>query len=56
MRAAVGYGPGPRALALQLKYGRRTGHAATAAKLMRRHLPRDAELLVPVPLHRWRLS
>ncbi|MGJ3625836.1 hypothetical protein AB5I41_00510 [Sphingomonas sp. MMS24-JH45] len=40
VRAAVGYGPGPRALALQLKYGRRTGHAATAAKLMRRHLPR----------------
>jgi ComF family protein len=55
VRAAVAYGPVPRALALGLKYGRRTGYAATAARLMRRHVPDDAELLVPVPLHRWRL-
>ncbi len=55
VRAAVAYGPVPRALALGLKYGRRTGYAATAARLMRRHVPDDADLLVPVPLHRWRL-
>lgn len=55
VRAAVAYGPGPRTLALGLKYGRRAGYAATAARMMRRHLPEDAALLVPVPLHRWRL-
>ena len=42
-------------MALKLKYGRRIGMAVTMAALMRRHLPTDAELLVPVPLHRWRL-
>ena len=31
------------------------GVADTMARLMRRHLPPDAELIVPVPLHRWRL-
>lgn len=51
----MAYGTVPRALALGLKYGGRTGHAATAARLMRRHVPPDADLLVPVPLHRWRL-
>ena len=53
--AAVAYGAVPRAVALQLKYGGRTGHASVAARLMRRLLPDDADLLVPVPLHRWRL-
>lgn len=55
VRAAVAYDSVSRALALGLKYGRRTGYAATAARLMRRHLPEDASLLVAVPLHRWRL-
>jgi ComF family protein len=55
IRAAVAYGPASRALALGLNYGRRTGYAATAARLMQRHLPQDASLLVPVPLHRWRM-
>lgn len=55
MRAAVGYGDVARSVALKLKYGGRTGLAVTAARLMRRHLPSDADLLVPVPLHRWRL-
>jgi len=56
MRAAVGYGPIARALALKLKYGRRPGIARTMAAAMRRHLPGDGEwLLVPVPLHRWRI-
>lgn len=53
--AAVAYGPVARKLALKLKYGGRMGVADTMASLMRRHLPVDAELLVPVPLHRWRL-
>jgi ComF family protein len=56
MRAAVAYGPIARALALKLKYGRRPGIAHTMAAQMRRHLPREGEwLLVPVPLHRWRI-
>ena len=55
VRAAVAYGPAARALALRLKYGRRTAYAATAARLMARLMPEDAELLVPVPLHRWRI-
>lgn len=55
VRAAVAYGPVARQLALKLKYGGRMGAADTMAALMRRHLPADADLLVPVPLHRWRL-
>ncbi|KKC24342.1 ComF family protein [Sphingomonas sp. SRS2] len=56
MRAAVAYGPIASALALKLKYGRRPGIARTMAVQMRRHIPRDGEwLVVPVPLHRWRI-
>lgn len=55
VRAAVAYGPIARALALRLKYGGRTAHAVTAARLMARHVPADAQLLVPVPLHRRRI-
>ena len=53
--AAVAYGETAKRLALALKYGGRMGVAGTMAGLMRRHLPPDAELIVPVPLHRWRL-
>lgn len=53
--AAVAYGPTARRLALKLKYGGRIGIADTMAALMTRHLPADAELILPVPLHRWRL-
>lgn len=56
MHAAVAYGPIASALALKLKYGRRPGIAQTMAAQMRRHLPTEGEwLLVPVPLHRWRI-
>ncbi|MFL9842368.1 ComF family protein [Sphingomonas sp. ST-64] len=55
VRAAVAYGPAASALALRLKYGGRTAHAETAARLMARLMPDDAQLLLPVPLHRWRL-
>lgn len=57
--AAVAYGPVARTVALRLKYARRTGHARLMARLMARQLAMlgDVEtmLLVPVPLHRWRL-
>ncbi|SMF73356.1 comF family protein [Allosphingosinicella indica] len=57
LRAAVAYGDVARAVALKLKYGRRPGVAATMAQFMARHLAAmDPEaLLVPVPLHRWRI-
>jgi ComF family protein len=57
LRAAVAYGEVARAVALKLKYAGRPGVAETMAQLMRRHVDRgdgDA-LLVPVPLHRWRI-
>ncbi|MHA6722559.1 ComF family protein [Sphingomonas sp. RS2018] len=54
-RAAVAYGAVAKTVALRLKYGGRIAFADTAARLMLRLMPEDAELLVPVPLHRWRL-
>lgn len=55
----LGYGPATRAAVLRLKYGRRVGLAKPMAQLMATALP-DVDpaappLLVPVPLHRWRL-
>lgn len=55
VRAAVAYGPVARGLALRLKYGGRIAFAETMALRMRRLLPAETELLVPVPLHRWRI-
>ena len=57
MRAAVAYGEIARRVALKLKYGGRPGAAETLARFMQRHLATsdpDA-ILVPVPLHRWRI-
>lgn len=54
VHAAVAYGDVARAVALGLKYGGRTALAETVAALMRRVLP-PGDVLVPVPLHRWRL-
>ncbi|MEN2785199.1 ComF family protein [Sphingomonas qilianensis] len=55
VRAAVAYGAVARTVALRLKYGGRTAFATTVARQMARWLPEDADLLVPVPLHRWRI-
>ena len=55
LRAAVAYGPVARSLALRLKYGGRIAFAETMAGPMARLLPDGADLIVPVPLHRWRL-
>ena len=55
IRAAVAYGDVARRVALRLKYGGRIAFAETVARQMARLLPEDADLLVPVPLHRWRL-
>jgi ComF family protein len=58
LRAAVAYGDTARKVALKLKYSGRPGVAATLAHFMARQLPdcvADHALLVPVPLHRWRI-
>ncbi|HEX9965534.1 MAG TPA: ComF family protein [Allosphingosinicella sp.] len=57
LRAAVAYGDVSRQVALKLKYSGRPGLAETLAHFMLRHV-REGEgdaLLVPVPLHRWRI-
>jgi ComF family protein len=57
LRAAVAYGDVSRQVALKLKYSGRPGLAETLARFMLRHVEaRGGEgLLVPVPLHRWRI-
>ncbi|MGE4432041.1 MAG: ComF family protein [Sphingobium sp.] len=61
-RAALAYGDIARKVTMRLKYGRRIGAARLMAGYMAHHLrgmEEQAEgrgaLLVPVPLHRWRL-
>jgi ComF family protein len=53
--ASVAYGDVARNIALKLKHGRRIGLAKLIAKLMTRRLPYEPGILVPVPLHRWRI-
>jgi len=52
--AAVAYGAVARRVVLSLKYAGRPGVARTMAALIAPRLGGDA-VLVPVPLHRWRL-
>jgi ComF family protein len=57
VRAAVLYGAVAQRVAVRLKHGNRPGTAQTMAQAMIRlleHAPPGA-VLVPVPLHRWRL-
>lgn len=56
-RAVLAYGEVARKVALRLKYGRRIGLARLIARHMARQVPEgeEAPLIVPVPLHRWRL-
>ncbi len=54
--AAVDYSDTARDLALKLKYGRKPGVADVMAALMVRHARRYPDaVLVPIPLHRWRI-
>ena len=57
MRAAVAYGDVPRTIALKLKYGRKVALARTMARYMAPLASKTdgPSLIVPVPLHRWRL-
>ncbi|WP_066700881.1 ComF family protein [Sphingobium amiense] len=56
-RAVLAYGDVARNVALRLKYGRRVALAGLIARQMQRHALRleGAPVIVPVPLHRWRL-
>jgi ComF family protein len=57
-RAVMRYGEVARSIAHRLKYGRRLSLAGVMATHVARLLPEDAReaaLLVPVPLHRWRI-
>ena len=55
VRAAVAYGDIARSVALKFKYGRKTHLGALMAGHMARLMPAGIDLIVPVPLHRWRL-
>jgi ComF family protein len=57
LRAAVAYGEVARKVALKLKYSGRPAVAETLAHFMQRHLAEEDHeaILVPVPLHRWRI-
>ncbi|MCJ8157615.1 ComF family protein [Sphingomonas sp. LaA6.9] len=56
VRASVAYGEAARGIVLKLKYGARPAMAEIIASLLQRHLePLGDDLLIPVPLHRWRL-
>lgn len=57
-RAALAYDEASRGLVLRFKHAGRTEAAATFARwlaLAGRDLLSDADLILPVPLHRWRL-
>jgi ComF family protein len=58
-RSALRYDGVARRLVLRFKHGDRTDGAATFAKWMARAgapLIQEADVIVPVPLHRWRLA
>ncbi len=54
--AAVIYGTAAKSIILKFKYGTKPGLARTIAKYLLRHAARYPDaILVPVPLHRWRI-
>lgn len=56
LRAAVAYGAIARTVLMRFKYGRRPALARLMASHLRRHFEPDADdVIVPVPLGRWRL-
>jgi ComF family protein len=57
IRAAVAYDDISRSIAMRLKYGRKVALARTMSRYMQPLVgnPSPDAILVPVPLHRWRL-
>ncbi len=55
VRAATAYGGTARNIAVRLKHARRIGLARLMAQSMARLIDDDSAILIPVPLHRWRI-
>jgi ComF family protein len=55
VRAAVSYGDIARTIILRFKHGGRTGLAKFIAEAMLRNVTMPDALIIPVPLHRWRI-
>jgi ComF family protein len=55
VRAVVSYGDIARTIVLRFKHGRRTGLARFIAESMLRNVTVSNALIIPVPLHRWRI-
>ncbi len=56
IRAATAYDDATRSIVLKLKYGRKVALAQTMARYMAPLRPGGVDaIIVPVPLHRWRL-
>lgn len=55
VRAAVSYGEIARTIILRFKHGGRTGLAKFIAEAMLRNITEAEALIIPVPLHRWRI-
>ncbi len=57
IKAAVLYDDLSRSIVLKLKHGGKIGLARLVARHLQRHIPEDTTdlVLIPVPLHRWRL-
>jgi ComF family protein len=55
VRAAVSYGDIARTIILRFKHGGRTGLAKFIAEAMLRNVTVPDALIIPVPLHRWRI-
>jgi ComF family protein len=55
VRAAVSYGDIARTIILRFKHGGRTGLAKFIAEAMLRNVTMLDALIIPVPLHRWRI-
>ena len=53
--AAVSYGDVARTVILRFKHGGRTGLAKLIAEAMLRNVTIPDALIIPVPLHRWRI-
>jgi ComF family protein len=55
VRAAVSYGDIARTIILRFKHGGRTGLAKFIAESLLRNVTMPEALIIPVPLHRWRI-
>jgi ComF family protein len=55
VQAAIAYGDIARQVVVRMKHGQRPGLAQTLARMLVPYLTAADALLIPVPLHRWRI-